>query len=360
MDHLPVLDQNNRMNQRVRVHQPGGVNVLKVVEEQEPVPQGNQVLVKVLAAGVTYGDVMLRAGIGRPASGYPVTPGYDVAGVVEALGPGASRFKVGDPVAGLPITGGYQRFICLAEDDLIPVPPGLEPAEVVSVILNYTTADQLMQRAQLKTGDRALFHGAAGGVGSAMLHLARLQGVTLYGTVSAGNQALVRDLGGVPIDYQNTDFVRALRTLEPGGVQAVFDPVGGRQLSRSAAVLARGGILVSFGVSAVTQATGHRTLALAETILTFLSLKLRPDGKRAELYLIEASRKKHPEQFRQDVGRLLGLLRDGQIKPQIARVLPLGEVRHAHELIEGHQVTGKIILDPWMTGPAGLQSPVRA
>lgn len=335
------------MNQRIVVRRPGGPETLEWIEEQDLAPQGTQVKVRILAAGVAFGDIMLRKGVGRPASGYPVTPGYDFAGVVEALGPGASRFEVGDLVAGLPITGGYQQFICLAETDLIAVPAGLAPADVVSVILNYTTAFQLLNRAaHLKPGDRALVHGAAGGVGTAMLQLARLQGVKLYGTVSPGKMDLVRDLGGVPIDYRHTDFVQVMRTLEPGGVQAVFDPVGGLQLNRSYQVLSGNGTLVSYGFSAATQATGNKNMALAASMLRFMSLKVRPSGKKVKLYLIEPARKRHPEEFNHDVGALLKLLQDGMIHPQVALTLPLAEARTAHELLESGKVTGKIVLEP--------------
>lgn len=335
------------MNEKVVVDGPGGLDVLKVVSEAEPVPQKGQVKVRILASGAAFGDVLLRRGVGVTASAFPVTPGYDFAGVVEELGAGSVKYAVGSQVAGLPIRGGYQRFICVAEDDLIPVPQGLEPNSVVSVILNYTTAYQLLTRAvQLKAGDTALFHGAAGGVGTAMLQLARLLGVKLYGTVSTGKMDVVRQLGGTPIDYKRSDFIRELRALEPNGVQAVFDPVGGAQLNRSYRTLARHGTLVLFGASSAVQA-GNPLRALASTGLRFLGLKLRPDSRRVVSYLIEPARKKHPEHFRQDVQTLLELLREGKIEPQIAKVLPLRDVRQAHELLEGAKVTGKVILQTW-------------
>ena len=169
------------MNEKVVVDRPSGPDVLKVVSEVEPVPQPNQVKVRILASGAAFGDVLLRRGIGVAASTFPVTPGYDFVGVVEALGAGSSKYAVGDQVAGLPIRGGYQRFICLPEAELIPVPQDLPPNDVVSVILNYTTAYQLLTRAaRLRSGDTALIHGAAGGVGTAMLQLAQLMGIKLW------------------------------------------------------------------------------------------------------------------------------------------------------------------------------------
>jgi len=184
------------------------------------------------------------------------------------------------------------------------------------------------------------------GVGSAMLQLARLLSIRMYGTVSAAKMDLVRQLGGTALDYKHSDFVQELRTLEPNGVQAVFDPVGGPQLERSYQVLSRNGTLVMFGTAAAAQARGNATLALAATLLRFLALKLRLSSRHVELYLIEAARKKNPEHFRQDVQTLLELLRDGKITPHIAKVLPLSQAKQAHALLEGARVMGKIILQP--------------
>lgn len=335
------------MNERIVIQKPGGLDALQVVQEAEPVPQPGQVKVRILASGVAFGDVLLRRGLGARASAFPVTPGYDFVGVVEALGAGSTQYAVGDQVAGFPVTGGYQHFIRVAEAELIPVPSGLSPNDAVSVILNYTTAYQLLTRVvQLAPGAAALMHGAAGGVGSAMLQLAHLRGVKMYGTVSSGKMDSVRQLGATPIDYTRTDFVKELHTLAPNGVQAVFDPVGGRQLTRSYQVVAKGGTLVMFGAASAIQGNSNQQLALIATVLRVLALKLRPDGKHVAVYSIPTAKKKNPAAFRQDVQTLLGLLQDGKITPQIAMVLPLRDARHAHELLETRQVTGKIILQP--------------
>ena len=199
--------------------------------------------------------------------------------------------------------------------------------------------------AKLKPGATALFHGAAGGVGTAMLQLAKLGGIKLYGTVSAGKMELVKEFGGVPINYQSNDFVQEIRKLEPNGVDAVFDAVGGQQLNRSYQTLAKNGTLVMFGTSSVVQAR-NTILGLVATMARFAFLKLQPNQKRVELYLIPNAKKQQPEQFKQDVQTLLTLLQQGKIKPQIAKVLPLREAREAHKLLEAAKVTGKIILEP--------------
>ena len=333
------------MNERVVVEKPGGK--LRVVREEEPVPQAGQVKVRILAAGVAFGDVLRRKGIGMRASAFPVTPGFDFVGVVEEVGPGSVEYAVGERVAGLPVTGGYQQYICADEEDLIPVPEDLSPEDAVSVILNYTTAYQMLTRtARLAPDEAALIHGAAGGVGTAMLQLARLLDIRMYGTASTGKVDLVWELGAVSIDYKRTDFVRELKALEPEGVQAVFDPIGGRQLTRSYQVVAKNGTLVLAGAAAAAQGKGNQTLTLAATVARFLLLKLRPDSRHVVTYTIESARKKHPEHFRQDVQILLALLGEGKIEPRIAEVLPLSEAGRAHELLEAAGVTGKIVLRP--------------
>lgn len=333
------------MNEKMVFEKPG--RALEVVEEPEPVPSAGQAKVRILAAGVAFNDVLLGRGVGVRASAFPLTPGFDFVGVVEELGAGSTRYAVGDRVGGLPGRGGYQRFVCLPEEDLIPVPQDLPPEESVSIVLNYTTAYQLLTRAaRLAPGDAALFHGAAGGVGTAMLQLAKVLSIRMYGTASGGKVDLVRELGGVPIDYRRTDFVRELGALEPDGVQAVIDPIGGRQLSRSYRAVAKNGTLVLAGAASAAQGKGDPRLALAATIARFLLLKLRPGSKRVVSYAIESARKRNPEHFREDVQELFALLGDGKIKPRIAEVMPLGEAGRALELLEGGKVTGKIVLRP--------------
>ena len=184
--------------------------------------------------------------------------------------------------------------------------------------------------------------GAAGGVGTAMLQLARLRGIKLYGTVSAGKAELVTQLGGIPIDYKKDSFVTQLKAMEPDGVDAVFDPVGGPQLMHSYRVLAARKKLVWFGASAA----GTLRFALAGTILRFLALKLHPGTKRAVFYGIPFEKKKHPKQFRDDVAVLMAYLSEHKIKPLIAAVMPLSKAAEAQELLESSRVTGRSFCNP--------------
>src|SRR5512143_2157938 len=184
----------NMKYKRIVVSHYGGPDVLQVVEAELPEPQPGEVRVEVLTAGVAWGDILKRAGAGlgvRP----PFTPGYDLVGIVDQLGAGVSTVEVGQTVAVLSLLGGYTEFLCVRASELVPVPAGLDPSEAVCLVMNYVTAYQMLQRAaRVKRGDRILVHSAAGGVGTALLQLGKLDGLEMYGTASCGKHDLVSKL----------------------------------------------------------------------------------------------------------------------------------------------------------------------
>src|SRR5215468_6574923 len=187
---------------RIIVTHYGGPDALQVVEEECPEPKGGEVRVKVLAAGVSLPDVLAREGVHPETPRVPYTPGWDLVGTVDQVGEGVSGFELRQTVAAMPISGCYAQYVCLPQRKFIPVPAALDPAEAVAVVLNYITAYQMLNRsAKVKPGQRMLIHGASGGVGTAMLQLAKLAGVEMYGTCSAHAAPVVWEQGGIPIDY---------------------------------------------------------------------------------------------------------------------------------------------------------------
>ena len=233
---------------RVIVDHYGGPEVLKMVEEEDPRPGPGEVLVKVLAAGVSFTDAQLRAGTYLPgAPKPPFTPGYELVGVVEELGPDCSRLRVGDRVGALTVWGADADRVCVPESGAVEVPEDLDPGEVLSLLFPYMTAYQVLHRtAKAKHGETVLVHGAAGRVGVAALELGAAAGLRLYGTASARDRAKVEALGAVAIDYQNEDFLARVRE-EAGGVDVVVDSLGGPISLRSFRALRPGGRLVVFG-----------------------------------------------------------------------------------------------------------------
>jgi len=236
-------------HRRIIVSRYGGPDVLQVLEEECPEPARGRVRVKVLSAGVALPDVMAREGIHPETPRAPFTPGWDLVGVVDRLGAGVSGIEPGQVVAAMPISGAYAEFVCLPAEELVPVPSGLDMAAAVSLVLNYVTAYQMMHRsANVRPGQRVLIHGAAGGVGTALLQLGRLAGLEMYGTCSSRGSPAVSELGGVPIDYQHRDFVEEIHRLTGDGVDAVFDPIGGTHLWDSRKALRPGGKVVGYGL----------------------------------------------------------------------------------------------------------------
>ena len=179
----------------------GGPEVLEVVERDAPEPGRGEVRVRVLAAGVAFADVLMRHGKYPGAPKIPFTPGYDLVGEVEKLGEGVGGVTVGQRVAALTQVGSYAQRVVVAAEELVPVPDGVDPAEAVALVLNYVTAYQMLHRvAEVRPGERILVHGAAGGVGTALLDLGRLGGLEAYGTASAAKHDAVRRFRATPID----------------------------------------------------------------------------------------------------------------------------------------------------------------
>jgi len=321
-----------------------------------PEPKDGEVRVRVLAAGVALPDLMMREGIHPETPRLPFTPGWDLIGMADRLGSGVSGIERGQLVAALPISGAYAEFVCLPQRDLVRVPSGLDAAEAVSLVLNYVTAYQMLHRsAQVRSGQRVLIHGAAGGVGSALLQLGRLAGLQMYGTCSSRGASAVSDLGAIPIDYQHLDFVEETHRLTSEGVDVVFDGIGGAHIWRSRRALRPGGRVVAYGLTASLRggrlASGrpgrrHRFRAIAIFGLCIAGGWLLPGRKRVVPYSIQWLKRLRPAWFRQDLIALLDLREQQKIKPLIAQRFPLAEARHARELLGKGGVTGKIVLVP--------------
>jgi NADPH:quinone reductase len=339
---------------RVIVTHYGGPDALGVVEEECPEPKHGEVRVRVLAVGVSLPDIMAREGIHPETPRVPFTPGWDLVGEVDQLGDGISGLEPGQRVAAMPIHGAYAEFVCLPHRELVPVPSGLDAAEAVSLILNYVTAYQMLYRsARVIPGQRMLIHGAAGGVGSALLQLGRLSTLEMYGTCSSRGASAVSELGAIPIDYQQQDFVQEIHRLTSEGVDAVFDPIGGAHTWHSRKALRPGGRVVGYGNTTSLRGKGlasdrpgrrNRLHGIPIYVLYITGGWLLPGRKRVVPYSIQTLKRLRPAWFRQDLIALLDLLHQQKIKPLIAQRLPLVEARQAQELLGKGGVIGKIVL----------------
>ena len=320
----------------------GGPEVLEVVEENAlPEPGAGEARVKILAASATFTDTMVRKGV---YYGFketpPLSPGYDMVGVVDKLGVGVTGLKVGQMVADLTVWGAYTEYMIRPADSLVPVPVGLDPAEAVSMVLSYVTAYQMLHRiAKVKRGQKILAHGAGGAVGTALLELGRLFDLEMYGTASKSKHELVKSLGGIPIDYKSEDFLAKMQAV--GGVDAAFDAISGENFKRSFKSLKKGGALVPYGFYNQAMGKGGN---VALDYMSVMLWNILPNGRKASFYSIGDLRKKNPEWFKEDLGALFDLLKEGKIKPAIERRMKLEDAAQAHKLIEQAAVKGRIVL----------------
>jgi NADPH:quinone reductase-like Zn-dependent oxidoreductase len=342
-------------HKRVIVARYGGPEVITVIEEDVPVPAAGEVRVKVSAAGVSLPDVLAREGVHPETPRVPYTPGWDLIGTVDQVGDGVTGFQLGRTVAAMPIHGCYAQYVCVPSRKLVPVPAGLDAAEAVAVVLNYITAYQMLHRsAKARAGQHMLIHGASGGVGTAMLQLAKLAGVEMFGTCSAEGAAVVRNLGGIPIDYKSADFVKEIHRCIEVGLDAVFDGIGGDNLWRSRDALREGGRVVTYGFQSkmrggrmASRTEGRHPFREAAELGWFIVRNwFKPGRKSMVPYSVQWLMRLKPAWFRHDLLTLLNLLEQGKIKPLIAHRLPLEEARHAHEMLGRGGVLGKIVLMP--------------
>jgi NADPH2:quinone reductase len=365
-----ATNEQNTMK-RVIVDRFGGPEVVKVVQDEIPRPGPSEVRVRVLAAGVSYTDAMLRAGSYLGVPNPPFPPGYELVGIVEELGPGCSRLRVGDRIGSLTVWGADAEQVCVLEANAVKVPENVDPGEIMSLVFTHMTAYQLLHRtARVKRGETVLVHGAAGRVGTAVLELGAVAGLRMYGTASRRDREKVELLGATFIDYRNEDFLERVCELTDGeGVDVALDGFGGGLSLRSFRALRRGGRLVVFGHSG-TVANGRRSWRgwikwYAATAAVSLRGVFSP-SRRVLVYRIQKLRKGHqvlpvsglrhaptvgggprnPEWFREDFDALVALLREGKIQPAVAERLPMSDARHAHELLESSAAKGKLVLVP--------------
>ena len=303
----------------VQFHSYGGTEVLALEEVPRPQAGPDEVLVRVRAAGVNPLDWKVRAGHVKEWLKHrlPLIPGWDVSGVVEAMGPGVNAFKAGDEVFGMldfHRNGAYAEYVAAGALHLAPKPASLDHIQAGAVPLAALTAWQsLFEVADLKSVQTVLILAAAGGVGHFAVQFAKWRGARVIGTASANNAGFLRELGAdVVIDYHNTCFEEEVREVD-----VVLDLLGGDIQQRSWKVLKKGGILVAtLGISSPEAAAAH--------------------GVRGEGVMVHSD----PAQL----GQIAALIDAGKLKPFISEVLPLAQAARAHELSETGHVRGKIVL----------------
>ena len=330
---------------RIIITEFGGSEVMKLVEESSlPEPKSGEVRIKVSKTSANFTDIMIRKGKYPDVKDKPpFSLGYDMVGAVDKLGNGVEDLSVGDKVADMTVIGAYSEYICLPAENLTKLPEGVDESEAVTLILSYMTAYQMLHRiAKIAKGQSILVHGAGGAVGVAMLQLGKQFNLKVFGTASKSKHDLVKKYDGIPIDYRNEDFERRIQEQTDKGVDAVFDPIGGKHFKKSFKSLKPGGKLVAFGFyNAIMGKGGNIPL----DFMRILFWNILPNGRKASFYSIGGLRKKHPEWFKEDLQSLFKLLEKNDIKPEISNHFTLDRAKEVHEKIEKAEVKGKIVFD---------------
>jgi NADPH:quinone reductase-like Zn-dependent oxidoreductase len=333
---------------QVAITRHGGPEVFETREAATPVPGEGEIRIRVRAAGVNFSDVLARMGLYPDAPRPPVVVGYEVAGVVDALGPGVTTPHEGDRVLALTRFGGYSDFVVIPAFQAFRFPDTLSDAEAAAVPVTYLTAALALYRmAALSSGETVLVHNAGGGLGIAATQLARLRRAVVYGTASAAKHAALASFGvEQAIDYRHADVRAEIMKLTKGrGVDVVLDPIGGRSFAESYRMLAPMGRLVMVGISSV--AGERRTLrALVRawwTMPSFNPLSLI-NRNRGVIGLNLGHLWEERRTLQSLMELILGELQNGRLTPIVAKTFPLDRAGEAHRFIQSRSNIGKVVL----------------
>jgi NADPH:quinone reductase-like Zn-dependent oxidoreductase len=329
----------------------GGVEVLQVQEAPDPKPGPGEVVVQVKAAGLNFADILARQGLYPDGPKKPCVMGYEVAGVVEAVGENVPADVVGMPVVAMTRFRGQAEKVVVAENQLFEKPESLSFEQAAAVPVNYLTAYALLVvMGGLRKGEAVLIHNAGGGVGLAALDIAMNIGATTYGTASPGKHEFLRERGlDHPIDYRNQDWLPVLKELTSNrGVELVIDPIGGSHWKKSYAALRTTGRLGMFGVSTAS-ANGLKgklkLIKAAAQMPRFHPLGLL--NKNRGVFGLNLGHMWHePEKVAEWVQAIMAGVTEGWIRPHVDKVFPFAQAGEAHSYMESRKNIGKVVLVP--------------
>ncbi|UQA56735.1 synaptic vesicle VAT-1 family membrane protein [Polyangium aurulentum] len=339
---------------KVVIHGPGSYDKLRIEEHPDPVPGPGEVLVDVDHAGVNYADCIVRMGLYESAKkyvGWPITPGFEVSGRVSALGAGAGDLELGAPVFGVTRFGGYATKVVMPRHQVFGLPKGFSPAEAAGFPAVYMTAYYaLCELVRLRPGMNVLVHSAAGGVGGALLQIAKIEGCRVVGVVGASHKVdAARALGAdAVIDKSRDNLWKTAERLAPEGYDVVLDANGVETLGESYRHLASAGRLVIYGFHTMMPRKGGKPdwikLAL-DFVRTprFSPLALTNDNKSVLAFNLSYLFHKS-ELLREGMERLVGWIEQGRIKAPPVTMFPLDRVADAHRAIESGTTVGKLVL----------------
>lgn len=325
----------------------GGPEVLQYVDLPMPTPGEGQVLVKMVSAGVCKADWRVRTGRCQWLTApFPVALGYEMAGRIEALGPGVTGFTIGEPVHVLHMAcyGTYTEYMAVNADDVVPIPGGTD-FDAAAAALNYFVAWGLLnQIVEAKEGETLYIGGAAGGIGTAVIQLAQLKRMNVIASASTDEKCeYLRGLGVRDVfNYKKDADVAMIKMLTDGrGVDYVYDQVAGPRFCRQFDMLATYGQIILYNYLG----------GYPEDKEIIHILQSRCEYCYGVRYFSIHVHDTNPEGFRNVKRQVLALMAEGKLNPPIYKVLPLSEARRAHEMIESGEVLGKLVMHPEERSP---------
>jgi NADPH:quinone reductase-like Zn-dependent oxidoreductase len=336
----------------VRRYGPPEVFESQQVPDLQPKP--GEVLIRVKAIGVNFADLLQRMGVYPGVPKPPFVPGMEIAGVVERTAEGGRPsdgppLRPGEAVAALSGLNAYAEWVAVPAHQAYRLPAGMPFDDAAAMPVNYLTAyHSIVTMGNLQPGDRILIHGAAGGVGTAAVQVAKARGLVTFGTAGGAKQEYLRKMGvDHPIDHGKTDFVQAVRKFAPDGIEMAMDPIGGRSFARSRHCLGPTGRLVIFGFSAAVGSDGKRSwrkslAALAQTPF-FHPLKLMGENI-AVIGVSLGTLHSRGALLQRELEEIFRLYAAGKIKPVIGKAFPLAQAAAAHQHVQERKNLGKVIL----------------
>ena len=326
----------------------GSPSVLKIQEIEMPIPKSQEVCIKVLYAGINIADTLIRLGLYRPRPPFPFTPGYELSGVIESLGPDVTGLEIGQRVVAAMPTGGQCSHVSVNQSRVIPIPDEMGLDEAAAVPVTYLTAHHMLHYlGHVKKGETVLIHGGAGGVGTAALQLCQWAGIDqVWATASGSKSEIIEKYGGVAIDRHNDDFTKIIKDATDGrGVDHILDPIGGDNLTRSLSVLAEGGKLYTFGLSSAAPSSKR------SIIKAFFALRKTPKFDALRLmtrnrgvFGVHMGTWKNESAMVEQLHRIMDGIRSGHLKPVIDSVFDAKDVSLAHQHIHDGKNIGKVLL----------------
>lgn len=336
---------------QVWIPRPGPPEVLEVRETDAPEPKHGELRIRVRAAGVNFADVLARMGLYPDAPPLPAVVGYEVAGEVDAVGPGVPPERVGERVAALTRFGGYSELVVVPSEQAAPIPARLSFEEAAALPVNYLTAWlMLVHLGCVRAGDTVLVHGAAGGVGQAAVQIARSRGARVLGTASPHKHERLRAAGvDACFDSRGKDVVEQVRAATGGrGVEIALDPIGGRSFKRSYDCLAPLGRLFVFGVSSL--APGKRRNPLKALVglasMPFFHPVALMNANRGVIGVNLGHLWERGPELRAMLDDVLAGVESGSLAPVVDRSFPLAQAAAAHARLQDRQNFGKVLLVP--------------